>query len=370
MSDEAELAPDPGLPPDTEDVAHVPDVALVEGVEGVNLDEPEQFRDQIKFISLSRSGSKDQPYAFVVVGKVYVPGYMVRQYPQLRVGDWLAGMCKVAPPDARNPYRAISVEAVDVMSAKDGYGEEEDGGEVEEDMGSSDGVMPTGALRSADDDQSDASDEQANAIARSMLEYIEKHGGGVSMSGPPHQVGVLANFYKQDPAGAETIKSWQIADSKPGVQSFVRSFPSLLAIVGRHPNQKIVGAKPSPARAAGQEAEKKSASNGTQGNNGAASKGSPGSAKRAAGKTGAADVKAAQNATARVSKAAMEAAARASDLVSSPSKKSSKAGKTQKMDMHEQLKELRSDLEVAMGALACAQQRMERIDAAMRADDG
>ena len=329
-------------------------------------DEAEEFADQVKFISVSRSGVRDHPYAFVVVGEVYVPGYMVRQYT-LHPGDWMRGTCKVAPPGARLPYRAASVDAVDTMNGPDDDEYDFEG----EDLGSSDGTMPTGALRSgdSDDDESDTSADESQAVARNLLDYIEKNNGELRLAGPPHLFGCLAHYYRQEPTSAETIKSWELADSKPGVHSFVRSFPSLFVVVGRHPNQKIFSnrmhaASNAQQRAANAADKKGAAANGTGGGNGLVSKAAQEAARRAAAKSSHPAVQA----NGLISKAAMEAASRAAAGLQ-------KASTTLVMnassaaDVHDQLSELRSDLSVAMAALASAQQRMERLEAAVRADE-
>ena len=352
----AEVDADAGLPPETDEL----------DASALNLEEAEEFADQVKYISVSRSGVRDHPYAFVVVGEVYVPGYMVRQYT-LHVGDWMRGTCKVAPSGARLPYRATHVEAVDTMSGDATYDEGEDQYDVEDDMGSSDGVMPTGALRGYDDDQSDTSDDQSNSVARNLLDYIEKNHGELRLAGPPHLVGCLAHYYRQEPNAAETIKSWELADAKPGVHSFARSFPSIFAVIGRHPNQKIVSAKAQPQAIPRSSAmtDKKGAKptadkhGGAANGNGVVSKAAQDAARRAAAKAVSGEVKAAQNTSGLLSKAAMDAAKRANGL--SPKKPGS-------VDVQDDLNELRAELSVAVAALQSAQLRMERLEAAIRED--
>jgi uncharacterized membrane protein YgcG len=361
---------------------------LAEGEDaGLAGDEP--FSDQVKYISKSRSGSRDNKYAFVVVGEVYIPGYMVQEY-QLHVGDWLAGSCKVAATGARLPYRATSIDHFERASDDPAA----DQASNDEDASEEDG-MPTGALRSrgrADgagmppsDDESDASDGDGEKVAQHLLAYIELH-GELRLAGPPTQLGCLAHYYKQEPSAADTIKGWELADSKPGVHAFARSFPSIFVIVGRHPNQKIFPNKSGRAGAAQQRRN----GDGPMSGGRAPPSSKPAGGKGGGGQSGGGKSSSAKNAAPLLSKAAMEAAMRSKvttttsatmgrrPIGSSPAGGAGGAVRGQQqqrpsqVDMasvRDQLIELRADVQVAMAALASAQQRLERLEASVEEDE-
>ena len=86
----------------------------------------------------------------------------------------------------------------------------------------------------------------AQIVAQHLFEYVERHGGEVRMAAPPSQHGTQAHSYRWscEPSYAELIKGWEDAKGKPGVHAFVRSFPSLFAATGKHPNQKLLSKGP------------------------------------------------------------------------------------------------------------------------------
>ena len=217
----------------------------------------EPFFDKIKYISRSKYHPAQvvsaQPYAFIVAGDVYIPGYMVKQF-ELRLGDALRGTCRITT-GARLPYRAVAIEQH--VNADDLDAESD---EVDDDDAVSSTGLPTGALREDDDEsnKSDNSDDMGQLVAQHLYEYVERHGGEVRMAAPPSQNGTLAHYYRwaAEPAYTEVIKGWEVPNSKPGVHAFARSFPTLLAIEGRHPKQKIVSKGPNGLAASEQRSAK------------------------------------------------------------------------------------------------------------------
>jgi len=167
----------------------------------------------------------------------------------------------------------------------------------------------------------------------------------------------------------------------------VRSFPSLFTVVGRHPNQKIFSNRVHAANATHAQQQRAAPSAATEKKGGAnapsqqyndtgstqplVSKAAMEAAKRAekAGKSGATATAANGHTGAQplLSKAAMEAAARAATGLKKAGDKISLQAIA--VEVQDQISELRSDLSVAMAALTSAQQRMERLEAAMRSDE-
>lgn len=379
-AEEPEPAPEV-VPAPAETVEPVTAAPETNGALPLDEEETEPFSDEIKYISRARPGGpKESPYAFVVVGEVYIPGYMVRQYT-LHVRDWVTGQCKVATPNSRLPYRATQIDLIEPAAGSDavppppaaqtnsnGYDKKRGNGRAADDevldhLDEYDAAMPR-----ADDGESDTSEGNGQIVAQSLLEYIRKYKGEVRLAGPPQQPGCIAHFYHQDKSAAETIKAWQLADSKPGVQAFVRSFPNLFSVFGRHPNQKIFASDnakppgPAPAESSGKPASSANAPSSPGSAATAAAVVANGSPKGGKGEANGKGGGKGAGAAPLFSKAAMAASARAMAAQKAAPPPAPKQAALDIADLRDQLIELRADLHVAAAALTSAQQRMERLE--------
>ena len=299
------------------------------------------------------------PYAFVVAGETYLPGFMLSSH-NLSVGDVIRGKRRAATT-GRLPYRATAVDSVEhVGGADDRSGDDRDLDDANSDSG-----MPTGERRvgpgSVDSTGSEQSDDpnydddrpvDAQTAAHALFKYVVRHGGEIRLAAPPTVEGSLAHFYRQDPACSEVIKAWETPDSKQGVHAFARSHASMFGVVGRHPTQKVV------IRGKGSGGAHGGAANG----GGAAARGSSGGAARydssAQGSAGGYTNNGhhGQNNAQLVSRAAKAASQRAA------------ARSVSQIDadtVRTELSELRFDIESATRALASAKSRMAQLEAAL-----
>jgi hypothetical protein len=186
-------------------------------------EELEPFYESIKYISRAKfhpaQVNAGHPYAFVIVGDVYVPGFMIKHL-ELRLGDYLRGSCR-AVTGARLPFRAVVIDGHERAEDVDKEMDEEDAIDVEDDA---DHRLPTGILRDDDDEDdesggSDDSDDMAILVAKHLHEYAERHGGSLRMAAPPSQAGTLAHYYRwvAEPHYTEIIKGWEAPNCKAGV---------------------------------------------------------------------------------------------------------------------------------------------------------
>lgn len=370
------------------------------------------FYEPVSFISWTRGSVRGNPYAFVVAGgEVYIPGYLISDH-EVKVGDLVAGTRRVATA-GRLPYRATAVDSVDPPAYEEPRSDDDDN----ESAG-----LPE--QRGSDDASSEDSSADFTSLAQRLFAYVEKHHGEIKLAAPPQVKGSIAHFYKNYPHAAAVIKKYEPPEGgRAGAQSFVRQFPDLFVVAGKHPQLRVV-AKGSKAEAR-YEAEKKEmlesqkhadnhATHPTHkhDNNPKASKSkysevAAGTANEKKGKNSNANkADAATNGHANangkgqnhsgsanatdapgVSRAAKEAAQRAAAAATSQQQQARQpqpppppspptapfvpssgggfahsAPHTDGSDMREQLAGLRSDLSVAMVALASARERMSRLE--------
>jgi len=317
----------------------------------------------------------------------------------VKVGHMVHGVRKVMTT-GRLPFRATAVDTVDApeYNVEDSPDDRSDVSNDSEQAG-----IPMGEARSSGDGSSVDSSEDTASVAQRLFNYIESYQGEIRVAAPPQVKGSLAHFYARHHGAATVIKTFELPGMKPGVQAFAKGFPHLFLVAGKQPKIRLVARGSAAERRAEaetkaerQESYREAAAKGTEAgaafDKKALKPANPTNGLRQ-GSYGAA-----QDAAPIISKAAKEAAMRAAatanggsaagtrtvasvvpappTATTSPARglgaafvPTSTAHHAPPVDFHvdmrEQMAGLRSDLSVAMVALASARERMSRLETAI-----
>jgi len=359
----------------------------------------EKFSSPVTFISWSRNAARNSsPYAFIVVGgEIYVPGFLVGDY-KVKVGHMVHGVRKVMTT-GRLPFRATAVDTVDGPE----YNVEDSPDDRSDVSNDSEQGIPMGEARSSGDGSSVDSSDDTASVAQRLFNYIESYQGEIRVAAPPQVKGSLAHFYARHHGAATVIKTFELPGMKPGVQAFAKGFPHLFLIAGKQPKIRLVARGSAAERRAEaetkaerQESYREAAAKATEAGGAFDKK----ALKPANPANGLKQVPngAPHDAAPIISKAAKEAAMRAAASANGGNAASTRtvapvvpvpptatASPTRSpgtafvpastahhapavdfhVDMREQMAGLRSDLSVAMVALASARERMSRLETAI-----
>tara|TARA_B100000513_G_C11811520_1_gene155732 strand:- start:129 stop:611 length:483 start_codon:yes stop_codon:yes gene_type:complete len=96
-----------------------------------------------------------------------------------------------------------------------------------------------------DMEQYDSQPDCLNEALSRLTEYISNYPDGIILAGPPTLKGSLANFYKDYPADARTIKAFEHEEHKVGIHSFVQKYRDVINFNGKGAQKHVVLSKTS-----------------------------------------------------------------------------------------------------------------------------